>query len=378
MDFSKLKILIVDDEYGMRTGVERVLRYYKIRFTDFEKEVEFVLQMANTGHEALEAITKDKPDIILLDYKLPDLNGIEIINILRKQQLDILTIMVTAYASLEVAITATKDGAFDFLAKPFTPDELKNTIQKAANHLYHKWKAEKLEKEKNQIRFEFITVLAHELKSPLHAIESYLNTIKQRICGEDLDKYDLMVNRSLTRLEGMEKLIIDILDLTRIESGKMKREPKELNLADIARNCIHLVNPLAKEKNVTITLMTPDTLFLEIDQTELEMILNNLLSNAIKYNRDKGLVELTLEQDGKKTTIRCRDTGLGIKEEDKARLFKEFVRIKNEKTASIPGSGLGLAILKKITHLYKGQIDVESAPDKGSTFTITLPRESEP
>jgi signal transduction histidine kinase len=373
MHANKIKILIVDDEFGMRSGVERVLRDYKVPVAETKEEVMLTLQLAETGREALDKINLDKPDILLLDYKLPDINGLEILNIINEKQIDVLTIIVTAYASLEVAITATKGGAYDFLAKPFTPEELKSVIQKATAHLYHKWKVEQLEKERHQIRFEFISVLAHELKSPLQAVESYLRIMEQRIAGVDINKYNDMISRSLIRLEGMKKLIFDLLDLTRLESGKTQRELKDLELTTLAQECMELVSPLARERNIRLLLTAPTPIKFKADRTEMEMLLNNLLSNAVKYNKDNGEVQLSIQLEQQKIIISCHDTGIGMSAGEAARLFNEFVRIKNEKTEAITGSGLGLAILKKLVQLYQGEIKVESKPDYGSTFTVSLP-----
>ena len=132
---------------------------------------------------------------------------------------DVLTIMITAYATFETAVKATKLGAYDFLAKPFTPDELRYAVRKATSQLILSRQARKLAEEKRQVRFNFISVLAHELKAPLNAVEGYLNILATTEADQNL----AMVERSIVRVDGMKKLISDLLDLTRIESGQRER-----------------------------------------------------------------------------------------------------------------------------------------------------------
>jgi len=370
-----IRVLVVDDEPGMRLGVARALRDYALTLPDLNGEIRFDVSQAASGEEALRLLDEKHPEIILLDHKLPGISGLDVLQQLAERAGETLAIMITAYASLDVAINATKRGAFDFLAKPFTPDELKGALRKAAKHLLLQREARRLAEEKRQVRFQFISVLAHELKAPIAAIQGFLQIIRDRSAGDDPAVYEHMVDRSLIRLDGMRKLILDLLDLTRIESGQKKRELTEVDLAAVAREAIESFTPAAGEKNVTVELHGgPVTL--PADRGEIEIILNNLVSNAVKYNRDGGHVDVTLS-DGDAVTIVVADTGIGMTGEEAARLFGEFTRIKNAKTRNILGSGLGLSIVKKLAALYGGSAEVTSQPDVGTTFTITLQRQPE-
>lgn len=371
----KLKLLVVDDEQPMREGVMRALRRFTVSLPYAEEDYGFDFSEAGTGEEALEMIARDQPDILLLDYKLPGIKGLDVLDSISQRQLDILTVMITAYASLETAVSATRYGAYDFLAKPFTPEELRTAVHKASKHLILSRQARRLSQEKRRVRFEFISVLAHELKSPLAAVEGYLRIVQARAAGGDLASYDTMISRSVTRLEGMRKLIFDILDLTRIESGEKKRELVEVDVRQAAQGAIELAQQSADERGIKIELAGPDRLPMTADRNELDIIFNNLVSNAVKYNRDRGRVTLSLAGDEGTITIVCADTGIGLTDAESQRLFKEFVRIKNEKTKNIPGSGLGLSTVKKLaTEYYSGSIDVDSTPGEGTTFTVVLQR----
>lgn len=366
-----LDVLIVDDEAGMRTGAERSLEGFRVPLADFGETVAFTVRSASTGEEALAQLKAKSPDILLLDYKLPDMTGIDVLAGALGAG-DFLTIMITAFASLEVAVTATKRGAFDFLAKPFTPEELRATVGKAARSIYLQRKARTLEEEKRQVRFEFIRVLAHELKSPLAAVEGYLHLIKERAKGRDLASYDQMIERSVVRLGGMRKLVLDLLDLTRLESGRKQRSIERLDLARAASLALENVAALAASRKVVVELKAAGEVPFSGDPGEADMILSNLLTNAVKYNKEGGRATLELARTPDGVTVRCSDTGIGMTEEELGKLFGEFARMKNEHTRSIDGSGLGLSILKKVVKLYNGEVKVRSKYGEGTTFELTL------
>ncbi|MFP3937308.1 MAG: sensor histidine kinase [Phycisphaerae bacterium] len=367
-----LNVLVVDDEAGMRLGVQRALRDYTVRLNEVEGEYGFEVTQAETGEQAMEIIGENPPDILLLDHKLPGMSGLDVLKKLPDDEGRMLTIVITAYASLDTAVTATKRGAYDFLAKPFTPDELRGVVRKAARHLLIRRQAEKLAEEKRQVRFQFISVLAHELKSPLSAVEGYLRIIRDGSAGDDAEAYKHMLDRSLTRLEGMRKLILDLLDLTRIESGQKQRDIAEQDVVEIAREALDGARAADDEKNLTLELHAEGPAPLKCDRGEVEIVLNNLISNAVKYNKPEGRVDVTVSRDDDAVTISVADTGIGMAEEETERLFQEFTRIKNEKTRNILGSGLGLSIVQKLVSLYGGEVNVSSESDVGSTFTVTL------
>jgi two-component system, sensor histidine kinase and response regulator len=367
-----LRILVVDDEPGMLAGAKRALSDFTVRLPDVNGEVRFEIDVAGSGEEAMSKIDAGPPHILLLDHKLPGMSGLDVLVALAERKPDMLTIMITAYASLETAVEATKRGAYDFLAKPFTPAELKNVVRKAAGRLVFERQARRLADEKRQVRFQFTSVLAHELKAPLSAIDGYLRIIRDREAGDDQAAYDHMLDRSLVRLEGMNKLIVDLLDLTRIESGVRERKPADLDVAEVARAAVETFAPDAKRRGILINL-DAQPVVMRADRQEVEMIVTNLISNAVKYNGDGGRVDVSVRRDEGDVLVAVRDTGIGMTPQEVARLFGDFVRIKNEKTRGIAGSGLGLSIVRKLAQLYGGDASVESRAGEGSTFTVRLP-----
>lgn len=370
------KVLVVDDEPGMRSGVARVLNDYVVELPDVKTEIAFRVIEADTAELGLQIIESQKPDMAILDLNLPGMSGLELLVQLVENKIDILVIMMTAYASLETAVEATRNGAYDFLAKPFSPAELKNMVRRAAGRVLYKRQAKALAEEKKKVRFEFISILAHELKSPLAAIQGYLNIVHEKILGQELSVYDPMIERSLIRLEGMKKLIFDLLDMTRIESEQRKREFTTVNICEHARKAIETSALAAKEHNITINFDGPENVSMAGDVLEIDIILNNLVSNAVKYNKENGKVDVNVSEDEKFVIIKVSDTGIGMKEDEMKKLFKDFVRIKNEQTRNIIGSGLGLSTLNKLVQMYDGTVDVQSEFGKGSVFTVKLSKDS--
>ena len=367
-----LRVLIVDDEPGMRLGIERALRNFTVHLSDVNGEVSFAVESVDSGEAALARIDAAPPDILLLDHKLPGMTGLDVLHELAETTPEVLTIMITAFASLDTAITATKRGAYDFLAKPFTPEEVRAAVRKAAKHLILQRQARRLVEEKRQVRFQFISVLGHELKAPLGAIEGYLNILKDRTLGGDPAVHQQAVERSLVRVQGMRKLILDLLDLTRIESGNRTRDLRDLDLCELAKGSIETVMPDADAQRISVDLHAGGPVRMVADRSEMEIVLNNLLSNAVKYNRAGGRVTLTLESQSDGVQVAVSDTGIGLSPEEVGQLFREFYRVKNPHTRNILGSGLGLSIVKKIAVLYGGGVTVQSEAGVGSTFTVIL------
>ena len=372
---STLKILVVDDEPGIRSGISRILRNFKVDYPFMDEAFEFEVIEASTGEAGIDIIESNQPDILLLDNKLPGIQGIEVLEYIKKKQKNIIVVMITSYASLELAVKATSDGAYDFIPKPFTPQELKSSIENITKRVFLKKMTNTLQDTGKQIRFTFLSVLSHELKAPLNAIEGYLKMIRERQSGSKLEDYDVMIDRSLDRIKGMRHLILDLLDLTRVESGKAKRNITDVDLVMVARTAMDTMRPYAIQRDVKLNLHYQGPVVIAADAEEMEIIFNNLISNAIKYNREGGSVDFTIELNGAWMEIKVVDSGIGMTPIEIEKIFDDFVRIKNDKTKNITGSGLGLSIVKKLIDNYAGKIEVSSIPDQGSTFNVRLPIE---
>ena len=369
-----LKVLVVDDEPGIRSGVSRILTNYQVTYPFMDEDYTFEVMEAATGEEGIEIIDRDRPDILLLDNKLPGIQGVGVLEYIRNKKLDIVTAMITSYASLEVAVKATRDGASDFIPKPFTPQELKSSIENISKQLYLKKVTHKMNKEGKKIRYQFLSVLSHELKAPLNALEGYLRMMQEKQAGENIDDYTNQIERSLHRIQGMRSLIMDLLDFTKIRLERKDEKMQELNMGELVSGSIVTVQPYAIQMEVNINLDVKNNPVITADPEDMNIIFNNLISNAVKYNKFGGRVDITIDTSDDDVILSVSDTGIGISDEDRENLFTEFMRVKSEQTKNITGSGLGLSIVKKIIELYNGKIEVESTPGTGSIFTVTLPK----
>ena len=369
-----LKVLVVDDEPGIRSGVSRILNNVRVAYPFIDEDCTCEVTEAATGEDGIKIIDGDRPDIVLLDNKLPGIQGTEVLEYIRNKNYDVVVAMITSYASLDVALKAHKFGATDFVPKPFTPQELKSSVENIAKQLYLKRITHKMNEEGRKVKFQFLSVLSHELKAPLNAVEGYLKMMQERQSGDRIEDYTIPIERSLQRIHWMKSLIMDLLDFTRIRLERKDEKIEEVHLKDIASNAIVAVRPYAIRMEVGINLGMKSDVIIMADPTDMDIIFNNLVSNAVKYNRRGGKVDIVIDEDEENVILLFADTGIGISESDRENLFTDFVRIKNEKTRNIGGSGLGLSIVKQVLDLYHGSITVDSVPDVGTTFRVCLPK----
>jgi two-component system phosphate regulon sensor histidine kinase PhoR len=225
-----------------------------------------------------------------------------------------------------------------------------------------------------QIKSQFISMVAHELKTPLAAIQGFLNILLDKSIVIDEEKETDYLNRSVSRLKSMILLVNDLLDISRMEIKTKQREIQQINVVDIIENTLQLLELEINKRHITIEKSFEKSLpKILVDQNEIMRLITNLLSNAIKYNRDSGKVSVAVSKYQNYLTIKIQDSGIGMKPEEKQRLFNEFYRAKNDMTRGISGTGLGLTIVKRIVDSYHGKIEVDSEFGVGTSFTISLP-----
>ncbi len=371
---AELKILVVDDEPGIRSGVARILGNFHVTYPFMDEDYTFNIIEAATGEEGIEIIEREMPDILLLDNKLPGIQGVEVLEYVKKKNYDIGVAMITSYASIDVAVKAHNDGAIDFIPKPFTPQELKASIEQITKQQYLRRITHKLKVEGRKVRFQFLSVLSHEMKAPLNAIEGYLRMMQERQLGDSLAEYSSAIERSMQRIDSMRHLIMDLLDFTKVSFERHLEKAQDVNLKELVSMAVVTVSPYAIHKDIRFVtdIRGCDTIW--ADSNDFEIILNNLVSNAVKYNKTGGTVTVTVDCNENEFSLSVADTGIGMNKDECSMLFEEFSRIKNDKTRNISGSGLGLSIVKKVVELYHGVINVESVPDKGSVFKVIIPK----
>ena len=482
-------ILIVDDEKGLRIGTQRLL-----------EDEGYEVETADCGEEGIRLGKSKEFDIAVIDLRMPDIDGLEVLKEIKNTFPNTICFIATAYASYETAIQSTRLGAFSYIPKPFTPEELiyqvelgikqrklilealklkqereeqllelaseksrLNTIIKAISDgvlvinknielVYFNYAAlrllniqdvkigqsvvEKLPpeiseiidkiiaKEKillktyttqieilpnneliieaactpvpnpdgslagvviilsnitqfkkiEQIKSQFVSMVAHELKTPLAAVQGFINIILNDSLGVDREKQKEYLSRSTVRLKSLTDLVNDLLDISRMELKTKQREIEDVDITEALKSTLQFLEFEIKKKEILIDTHIQENLpTIKADVSEITRLFTNLISNAIKYNKESGSIYIIAHQENNYVCIKIRDTGIGMKPEEKDRLFSEFYRAKNEKTRGISGTGLGLSIVKKIVESYYGKIEVESVFGYGTTFTIHLP-----
>ncbi len=240
--------------------------------------------------------------------------------------------------------------------------------------------------EANKMKSQFLANVSHELRTPLNSIIGFSELLQEKTFGGLNDRQIQYVEYVHSSGGHLLQLINNILDLSRIEAGRMELKPEDFPVTEVLGEVLSIIRPLAHKRNITIESKTvPASPKLRADKAKFKQIMMNLLSNAVKFNMDGGKItvdwDIMEEPSGMKMerflVFRVRDTGIGIKEEDRERLFKEFEQIDSSITREYGGTGLGLVITKRLVELHKGSIWLESVPDRGSVFYVKLPQGTE-
>ena len=492
----EVKILVIDDEEIMRDGCSRIL----------SKEGWSVMTAEN-GALGVDRI-KEHPEqigVVLLDLMMPGMSGMEVLDQVRAMDPNLLVIVITGYATVESAVEAMKKGAYDFIPKPFTPDQLRIVVRRALERRALQKEAEFLRRERekslrdiatekskiktiincmgdgvlvcdrdscivlsnpaasrmlkapetcllgnylnqcnlpqelsktigeslqtkdmsyasvsqeleigesreiylrahtapvrddigetmgsvtvlqdishlkelDKMKSEFIAMVAHELRAPIAAVEQQLTVILNKMAGEVTPKQEQLLSRAKERTKGLLALIKDLLDLSKIEAGKMVQYKEPLFLQEVIQRVVDLMRVEAENKKIDLQISVPSSVSLILaDRNSMEGIFTNLISNAIKYTPEGGRVWVTLGEEGEFVKATVSDTGIGIKKTDLPRIFDKFYRVRTTETRQIVGTGLGLSIVKSIVDAHLGSISVESEDGGGTTFTVLFPKES--
>ncbi len=229
-------------------------------------------------------------------------------------------------------------------------------------------------KELERVRTEFVANVSHELKTPLTSIMGFVETLKEGAI-HDPDhglKFLEIIDEHSKKLH---HLIEDLLLLSRVESGREELRKESIDFGKMLEKLKRSFEPILKRKNLTLTAkLAPQPFVIQADSKMFEHLLSNLLDNAIKYNVDLGQIIVKATYQGPEAVIEVEDTGIGLAEEHVPRIFERFYRVDKSRTRETGGTGLGLSIAKHVVERHSGKISVTSTPQKGSTFTITLPR----
>jgi len=487
-------ILVVDDDDVIRLACELTLKAEGLE-----------VDLAENGKVAIQKLNEAKYDLILLDLMMPEMQGTEFLEYVSKYDENIIVIIITGFATIESAVETLKKGAYDYLPKPFTPEELRKVVRKGLerrklllereqlhkerqanlekiaaeqsrlttiincmsegliatdkhanlilknavacqllglrdslqvgqhvkgylnNEELENWIVETLERktfparpihkeivfnreeekiysvtlapikeQKDEIaglvlvltdiseerkldrmKSEFrklVSIVAHELKAPINAIEGYLDLIIKGYVKDKPEKKLEYLNRCHDKAETLRNLIQDLLSLTSIESGKLTSEMEPVNLKPILIDVVKFLEHEIRSRNLTVTDNLLEQLpLIQGDKNSLTYLFTNLVSNAIKYNKPNGKVIINAIEKEDRLMVSVADTGVGISEDDQKKIFDEFFRSKNKDVQKVAGTGLGLSIAKRIAELHNATIKLTSKLGEGSTFEISFP-----
>jgi signal transduction histidine kinase/GGDEF domain-containing protein len=376
------RILVVDDEKEIREMLLKALS----RSSDFQVE------LAENGEEALKKIEQENFDLVLTDLKMPKMDGLQLAAKIANSKPETLIVLMTGHGTIDSALEAMKRGASDYLMKPLNLSELIIRIQRVLEErkrfLTLKQFADKLERANQELRkidamkSEFVSIASHELRTPLAAIKNSVQLMLSGKTGEineNQAKFLSMAERNINRLTN---ILNDLLNLSRIESGKIELKFKDLELRQLIELTASSLRPQADGKSIQIEVEVPEQIpAVYGDPEKIEQILTNLIGNSIKFTPDGGKILITAKflsperEGGPRHTVAVsvKDTGIGIPLEHLESIFEKFHQVEDSLHRSVSGTGLGLAITKGLVEAHQGKIWAESEVEKGSTFTFTLP-----
>jgi two-component system sensor histidine kinase/response regulator len=357
------------------------------------EDMGYQVATASNGREALELIRKRGFNIVIADIKLPDISGLEILETAKELNPETAVIMITGHASLETAVDAINEGAYAYILKPVAMSELETTLNNALREqrllVENRELVESLQQSNksleeanraleqvSQAKSDFTARMSHELRTPLNSIIGFSEVLlSKKMSPADQATHEEFLGYIHISAEHLLHLIDSILDLSKIEAGKLTLEPREFDLRVLLEDVKITVLPMFTTKKQTLAIETDqgiNTIF--ADEPKMRQIFLNLLSNAHKFTPNGGRINVVCRLEDP-NLLQCAviDSGIGISHQDQTKIFEEFGQLKENPADNAQGAGLGLSIAKRLVELHGGSIWVVSQPSSGSTFTFTIP-----
>jgi signal transduction histidine kinase len=372
------RILVVDDELGIREGCRRALTPH-----GFEVEV---AENAPTG---LRKLREDQFDVLLLDIMMPGMSGLEMLQQVQQLAPDIIVIIITGYATVELSVQAIQEGAHDFIAKPFTSELLLQVINRELEQQELRREAERaraLEEEARElarakaelekleaIESRFMLTMVHILRAPVAVLQNSIQLIRKGYVPPQ--EQPALLERAELRAGELLTILDDLLLLAYLKEGVGLTRAAKVSVADMLAVTLATLKGQADQQSVTVTVEVADQPHVSASSDHIKALWMHLLSNAIRYTPAGGQVTVSLRTDLERGLVMgaVSDTGIGVAADDIPRIFEEFYRTEEAKAMQESGTGLGLPIVQQVVEKYGGTIEVESVIGQGSTFRFTLP-----
>jgi len=358
----KEKILIVDDEEIVRDSCIQILARGNYEITT-----------AQNGEEGLEKLKDFQPDLALVDLKMPGLSGYEVLDRIHEYDPTIVTVVITGFATVDSAVEAMKKGTYDFLPKPFKPDELRLIVQRGLERRKLILETIALRREKEMLREQFAAIVSHELKSPLGAVQQSMYGLVSDLKDKLSDEQKGKIERLQSRIADLIKLVNTWLRAISVDISTIRDNFETVSVVETIIKAMENVQQHAVRKDIAIETSIEEPLA-SINGNEVTLVeaLVNIIGNAVKYTQMGGHIAIAAREEAGKILVEIKDNGVGIATEDIPHLFDDFY-VGKTKPEGERRSGVGLAITKRIIEAHDGSITVGSELGKGSTFTVYLP-----
>lgn len=358
----RCKILIIDDEEIVLDSCLQILSG-----GDYE------IRTAGNGILGVDLAEKFRPDVIFVDLKMPGISGFEVLEKIQEIDPTIVTIVITGFATIGSAVEAMQKGAFDFLPKPFTPDELRLITRRGIEKRKLVLETLALRREKELLREHFAAIVSHELKSPLAAVQQYLYSLSNELSDQLTEDQQHRFERIQTRIGDLMQLIHTWLRAITVDIESIKENFAPTSIPVVISKAVESVDPHAIRKDIAIrTAVQDDTFPVLGDEGTLVEAVVNIVGNAVKYSPAGSHVEITAKNFDDEVAITIEDDGIGISSDDLPFIFEDFYTSRSDKQIE-KGSGVGLALTKRIIEAHGGNVSVESELGEGSTFELRFP-----
>lgn len=384
-------LLIVDDE---KVNLDLTAQVFRNRG--------FGVLTASNAAEAFELVSREQPEVVLLDYFMPDKDGLFVLTEIKRNFPDTYVIILTGRGSEEIAVRLMKAGASDYVLKPFFNQDLVERVEKVLKvrqveirnrellverdrllHEIESWnrtlekrvhektlelqevQAEILQTEKMSTLGYVSAGMAHEIRNPLNSIGLYVQLLRQGLDDPERIEFLEKIDMEVRRIDGILRKLMDAVKRPRYHL-------QQVSISKVIDSLLELFQSRIKMHGIEVKRdyrATPPSMLADV--AEIEQIFSNIFANAIEEMTDGGTLSVFLDQEDNTVRVEVSDTGRGIPQEDLQRIFDPFYTTKNS------GTGLGLAVVLRIIRTYNGKIEVQSVINKGTTFSVSLPLEDQ-
>ena len=378
----EVQALFIDDEESIVDGIQRL----------FIKEPYGVAATIDLEH-ARKILNQENIKVVVCDHRMPVMLGVKFLQEVKANHPDVVRILFTGYTDFPMVEEAINQGEiYRFINKPWKTTELLATVRQAIAHYdlieENKGLFEESQRRRDELGIankklidmyklqrDFTSTVSHELRTPLASIKIAIDLVCKRMAGEINHEQEEVLGRAQKSVDHLQRLVSDILDLTKIESGKMQMDFNIQGINEVIEEVIYTQQDVAKNRGLYLKAeLDPKLSQVPFDKGRIIQVLNNLVSNAIKFTQHGGV---TIKTENKSANnhiiITVTDTGKGIAEQDFSKLFQKFQQLESAEKNEKGGTGLGLAICKEIVLRHGGKIAVESTLGKGTTFSFVLP-----